>query len=441
MVMKLLAGVFRQVSLKKHGLLADSWIYLTSNILNAALPFFLLPILTRYLSPAEYGVIAMFQVTLSVVGVFVGLSVHGAASRQYYEREAGVDMGGYISSCLQILLGSTCVLLLIIYGLKSYLSQLIGIPEQWILMAVVVSGATFVIQLRLGQWQVRKLSVRYGAFQISQSVLNMSLSLWLVVVMSYGAEGRLWGLAVSILFFGLMAFIYLYRSNLLKFSWRLDYIKHAISFGIPLIPHMAGAVMLMMLDRFMITHYLGLEQTGIFMVAVQLAFIMGIVADAINKAYVPWLFERLKLEDENVNKKIVVGTYAYFAVALLLAGAITLVAPWIVSWLVGRQYSEAASVLGWLALGQAFHGMYLMVTNYIFFSQRTGGLSIVTLFSGALHLLIVYLLVTRLGIEGVAIAYTISMIVRFILVWIVAQQLHSMPWLNFFNLREALNKK
>ena len=47
--------------LKSTGLLRNSTIYLTSNILNALVPFLLLPVLTRYLTPDEYGQIAMFQ--------------------------------------------------------------------------------------------------------------------------------------------------------------------------------------------------------------------------------------------------------------------------------------------------------------------------------------------------------------------------------------------
>lgn len=43
-------------------LLRGASVYLTSNILNSAIPFLLLPILTRYLSTEEYGKIAMFQI-------------------------------------------------------------------------------------------------------------------------------------------------------------------------------------------------------------------------------------------------------------------------------------------------------------------------------------------------------------------------------------------
>ncbi|EIQ9127591.1 polysaccharide biosynthesis protein, partial [Escherichia coli] len=46
-------------------LLKISSIYLFSNILNALIPFLLLPILTHNLTPNEYGQVAMFQTLIS----------------------------------------------------------------------------------------------------------------------------------------------------------------------------------------------------------------------------------------------------------------------------------------------------------------------------------------------------------------------------------------
>ena len=45
-------------------LVKNIFIYTSSNILKSTLPFLLLPVLTRYLSPADYGIIATFEVLL-----------------------------------------------------------------------------------------------------------------------------------------------------------------------------------------------------------------------------------------------------------------------------------------------------------------------------------------------------------------------------------------
>ena len=83
-------------------------------------------------------------------------------------------------------------------------------------------------------------------------------------------------------------------------------------------------------------------------------------------------------------------------------------------------------------LGQVFNGMYLMVTNYIFFSKRTGLLSIATMFSGVVNLVLLLILIRQFGLEGAAYAFCISMGLRFLLTWFVAQKRHPMPWLKAF---------
>jgi len=410
-------------------LVLSSGIYLTSNILNAAIPFLLLPILTRYLSRAEYGLVGMFQMLLMFFGAFTGMSILGAANRKFFDRKDGLDFPAYVSSCVQIILASTALVLLLVYFSKDQLYIWTGVAPAWMLIAVLASAGQGLIQLRLGQWLVRKRSVPYGVFQVAHSSLNFSLSLMLVIGLSMGLEGRLTGQSVAHLTFGLAALAILRRSGLLKLVWRPDYVRDALAFGLPLIPHLVGICMLILMDRVIVKQLLGWENVGVYVVAVQLAMGLGMVTDAINKAYVPWLYERLKSGDQAVMRRIVLGTYAYFGMALLVALAVGLIGPWFVPWFAGEQYSEAGSIIGWLALGQAFNGMYLMVTNYVFYSERTVKLSLVTLASGATHLGLVYLLVTGYGIEGAAMSFAAAMGLRFLLTWIVAQQQHPMPWL------------
>ncbi|MDL4030324.1 oligosaccharide flippase family protein, partial [Proteus mirabilis] len=66
-------------------LLRGASVYLTSNILNSAIPFLLLPILTRYLSTEEYGKIAMFQIFLAGISTLIGCNTISAISRKYFD--------------------------------------------------------------------------------------------------------------------------------------------------------------------------------------------------------------------------------------------------------------------------------------------------------------------------------------------------------------------
>lgn len=419
--------------LKGNTFLAGSAVYLFSNILNAAIPFALLPVLTRFLTPEEYGELAMFQTLLGALMAVIGLSLHGAAGRKFYDGNLGEkDLKEFIGSCLQILIITTVVTTAFLFTFQSQFSQWLGLDQKWILLAALVTAGNVVSQIRLGQWQVRKKAKSYGALQVSKSLLNVGLSLALVVIFLQGSDGRIVAQGVAEAIFALLALWLLKRDNLLTFTvWRPEYVKEALKFGVPLIPHVGGMFLLTTVDRFVINSELGLAQAGIYMVAVQFGMALSLVFNAVNQAYVPWLFERLKRDSDSEKRQIVRYTYAWYVFILAGAGLSFIVGPWLIVFVAGDQYTEAGDVIGWLVLGQVFQGMYLMVTNYIFYSKRTGLLSIASIFSGLVNFGLLVFLVEQLGIIGAAYAFALSMGLRFLLTWFVAQKRHSMPWFNF----------
>lgn len=419
--------------LKGNTFLAGSAVYLFSNILNAAIPFALLPVLTRYLTPEEYGEVAMFQTLLGALMAFIGLSLHGAAGRKFYDGNLGKgDLKEFIGSCLQILVITTAITVAVLFTFQSQFSQWLGLDQKWVLLAALVTAGNVIVQIRLGQWQVRKKAKSYGSLQVSKSLLNVGLSLALVVVFLQGSDGRIVAQGVAVAIFALLALWLLKRDNLLTFSvWRPEYFKEALKFGVPLIPHVGGMFLLTTVDRFVINSELGLAEAGIYMVAVQFGMALSLVFDAVNKAYVPWLFERLKRDNEAEKHQIVRYTYAWFIFILAGAGLSFIVGPWLIVFVAGDQYVNAGEVIGWLVLGQVFNGMYLMVTNFIFFSKRTGLLSAASIISGIINLGLLVFLVRQLGIQGAAYAFCVSMGVRFMLTWYVSQKRHKMPWFSF----------
>jgi len=428
---------FNIKKIASSSLLVGSAVYLLSNIFTAAIPFALLPILTRYLTPGEYGQVAIFQTLLTGLGAFIGLNAQGAASVKYYDHNLSKDEQKYfIGHCFLILCGTTAFTFLITFIFIQPLSEWLALDAKWILLSVFVSSATFVVTMRMGQWQVRKQAKKYGMFQVSQSLINVLLSLLLVVYFLQGATGRIWILSIMPLIYAAIALFLLYKDGLLGFSWRPLYLQEIISFGVPLIPHSVGYFLLSSIDRFVINDKLGLTQVGVYMVAVQLVSALGLIFDSINNAYVPWLFECLKRNQIEEKKKIVRWTYVYCLVLLCIVVIVFVLGPPIIIFIAGEKYSAASGVIGWLALGQVFHGMYLMVTNYIFYSKKTGLLSVSTLISGFLNVGLLMVLIPFYGLQGAAIAYTSAQGVKFLLTWLVAQLRCPMPWFNF---RSALS--
>jgi len=283
--------------------------------------------------------------------------------------------------------------------------------------------------LRLGQWQVRKNPKIFGAFQISKSLADMLFSIVLVVGFALGVTGRLAGQSIATVSFGLLALFLLWREGFLTMTWRPKLIREALNFGVPLIPHVVGAFLLLTIDRAIISAQIGLEAAGHYMVAAQLSMVMGLMLDSVNKAYVPWLYERLKRNDAEEKKFIVRITYYYGVVLFMCAALAFLIGGEVLVFIAGEQYRPAAKLIGWFVLAKAFHGMYYTATSYIFYSKKTGVLAKITIGCGLLNVLLLLFLTKEFGLIGAAWSMCISMFFQWLVTWFCAAKIVRMPWL------------
>lgn len=404
-------------------------LYIFSSTLSSAIPFLLLPILTRYLSPEEYGQIAMFNIFTAALGAIIGLSVHGAANLRFFDNDVStIELARFNGNCFFILLTSTSVALFVLAIINTFLASYLEIPPGWIYLGIVSVFCGFILNLRLGQWQIRGKAKLYGVFQIMKSLIVFLFSLLFVITLHLGAEGRIYGIFLTSVIIGFVSYFTLRNDKLFLFEYNRQDIKDALSFGIPLIPHVLGGFLLLSVDRLVINKELGLEMTGIYMVAVSLGCALNLIFNSINKAYSPWLFGQLKENNQEKKIAIVRNTYIYFVFLMLMSLLAFFLAPPILKLIVGEKFHQAAAVLPIIMIGQVFLGMYLMVTNYIFYIKKTKYLSYVTISSGAINITLLLLLIPYYGISGAAFAFLIANLLRFVGTWVVSAKLYAMPW-------------
>jgi O-antigen/teichoic acid export membrane protein len=406
-------------------------IYTLSNFAVAGVPFLLLPVLTRFLDPAAYGVVAMFSLVVAFMFVGVGLNVHGAIAVRYFDRSS-FDIPKYVSTVLIILAVSTSLMLALVYIAGTRIAEITSIPKQWLFAAVLVAFLQFLVQIVLALWQASKKPIKYGALRITHAFLDAIGSIALVLVLALSWQGRLSGMLAAWSCAAIIAVYFLVREGWLTRSIDPSYGKDALNYGIPLVPHALGGLLLGMADRFMVNSILDVSNTGIYMVAVQLGLILGVLVDSFNKAFAPWLMEKLSDVNDESQRKIVIFTYIYFIVIMALAAFGAFVAPYLLPYIVGPEFQAVGPLLIFILLGNAFTGMYYMVTNYIFYSRRTGLLSALTISIGVLTVALSWYLINAYGIQGAAIGFLVGQACLFFGAWALSNYCVPMPWFKVF---------
>jgi O-antigen/teichoic acid export membrane protein len=406
---------------------SSAMVYAAGGAVVSALPILLIPLLTRLLTPAEYGVTAMFSSALVVLGAFTGLSVHGAITVRYFEKPR-VDIRAYVVSCLAIVCVSVLPILVIVIVATPALQTFTKIPAIWIPIAVIASGAQSLTQILLALRQAEQRAWSFTAVRAGQAILDLGLTLVFVAAFRYGAYGRMGGIAsASILMIPVVLYL-LYRGGLLGSRPSRTYVFDALRFGVPLVPHTLGTMLVFMSDRYIVSNLLGIAVTGVYVLSMQFTMILNLAADSINRALAPWLLERLGSVDDLRDQLIVKRTYAYFALAFLVCVAFGALSPYVLRFVVGARFHVQHDVMIYLSIGAAFSAMYYMVTNYVFYGGRTGTLALITFGGGAVSVTATWTLVSWNGVVGAAQGFMIAQLFIFLATWRLAQRARPMPW-------------
>lgn len=422
---------------KSHKLYGSFSIYIGSSLLNAAIPFLMLPIFTYYLSPKDFGIVSMFSVLGGFILPFVGFSTVGVLSREYFNRDK-INFGQYVGNVLILLFLSLIPIFLVLLILGDFIARLSEVHINVIWLSLVFAFFSFLVNCILIIWQVQSMAKNYGIFQVSQTFINLVLSLILVVWLNLGWQGRIASQVLVTVVFGSIGFYLLNKFVNLNFKYKKEYFFDALKVGIPLIPHTVGAILISMSDRIFISNIVGIEATGLYAVGFSIGNIIGFVEHSFNLAFAPWLFEKLNLNDISIKKKIVRYTYLYFVFILLLVFCLNILVPFIFDLFIDKKFEGAEKFVTWISLSFAFSGMYKMVTNYIFYVKKTHILAWVTLFSSIFNLVLNYYLINILGAIGAAISSAITSFLFFISTWILSNRVYNMPW-SIFKLNNKYN--
>ncbi len=414
------------MSLKKH-----IFSYSLANLINAGLPFLLLPILTSYLSPEDFGKLTMVQLFLAVSLPFVLLNVHGLFVIEYSKLSRD-EFAEFVSTMLWIPFFMFVLVEVIFVLFQNILVSYLQIDIYWIhmipLLALFQSIPTMIPVI----FQAHQNHKKYGIYKISLTLANSVLSIFFIISLQMGWEGRMWGIFVAYIIYSIVGLIVLFRLRYLRLSMSIPNIKEALKFGIPLLPHSIAGIMLGMSDKVFLANMLSLFEVGLYSVAFQIASGMLIVMTSINQAWVPHLYEKLNKSPDIEAKKVIVSqTYKIMLVMMILTVVFALLIPVIYKLFIDSKYTDGLLLAQILTIGFMFQGFYFMVTNYIFYVKKTHLLSIITVCSALILLVLNYIFIKNFGIYGSAMAMIFGYLLFFVFTWFVSNRVYAMPWFDF----------
>jgi len=405
----------------------NTFIYLISNVIHKSIPFLLLPILTRYLTTTDYGVIAMYMALVALASTFVSLNAESAVGRAFFDYSKS-DLSRYVGTVLTTGLLSAALIGFLLLLFRAPFVIWAGIDWRWLLLVPVLAMARFLFQTRITIWHMQQKPVPCGALVVSQSIIDLGLSIGLVMFFAFSWQGRLAGVIAAELVFAMIGLFLMVREGFFTPSWNQTYAKAAFRFGLPLIPHSLSFWIRGSLDRFVIVFFLGLDAVGLYYVAFALASAVAVLSESFTKSWTPHIYSVLGKSNEEHRRHLVRKTYQFMG---LLAVASAVYAIFIMNsggWLFGAEFSKSLTYLPFLIIAQVLGGWTRCYGVYIFYQKRTELRSLISIFAGVVHIVLLWWMTSTWGVLGAALSFAISSLVAFVLTVWTSHQVHPMPW-------------
>ena len=398
--------------------------YTAASIISKLIAVALLPLYTRYLTPADYGAAEVMFSAVVAVSIIIRLGVVEALLRFYYK--AGEDPDKVVSTSFATLFWSGLVSVVVLFPFAAPISELLlGEPNPE-LVRIAIPGL-FVLTLSEYLLTIFRLDERARAFfawTMLSVLLTIPVTVVLVVPLDLGAEGLLlgsYGTGLAIV----IGLIFYHRHRLALLPDR-PLLGRMMNFGLPTMPAELSLYSLSFIDRILIARTLGLAEAGLYSIAVKMSQGIAVLVRGFQLAFPPLAYS-IQDDDEARNAYAVVVTWFVTVMAWVVA-FLWLVAPWLVGLLAAPEFAEAADVVGPVSAGAAIYALYMVLLVVL---GRTGQTRYNLPATGAglvVNVGLNLLLLPVWGIIGAGVALVASYLVVVVLMYVFTQRLFPVPY-------------
>ena len=408
---------------KLTSFLKGSTILVLSNVCLKAINFLLLPLYTNNLTPAMIGISDSVTTLTGILFPLLTMGLDSAFSAFYFEKK-DPERAQKVFSTLTIVffvLGCVPLILLVI---APAVSDLIFHTKEY---SYIVRFALISVSFNL--WYVTcSLELRlqnkmflYGLSNVIVSLSMVVLNILFVSVLRLGESSLV--LSTMIVHIENLLILLLFVKPEIKRKWfDSALLIHMLRFAIPLVPMTLMMWVLSLSDRYVLLHYHGEVEVGLYGIGLRFTNLMNVVISAVSMAYTTFAFS--SKDDQNSKRQYY---YVYNIESFLLIGiafTVSLFGKEIIRLMTAESYSQSYLALRDLMFSQVFFAMTTIVGYGIYF-QKKSVYSLLAVSAGAvLNLVLNFILIPKFGFAAAAFTTLLGYAVNYFLTLYFSEKLY-----------------
>jgi len=355
-------------------LIKHSAIYGFGQILSKMASFLLLPIYTRYLTPADYGVIAILDFVTTLLAIMIGAGMAQAVTRYHFESNSEGEQNSVWWTGLTFLLGISTAFLLLAFQFREGLAGLtlgesiihggfyyaLILPTMWL---------NLITEFLDGYIRVRKWSTISVCVNLFRLFFNVGLNVFFLAVMDLGITGILIGNLITGAVV-LVTFLIIFIRSMDSYSFHRPLVVKFWRFGGPLIVTALLGTAMHQVSRYLLRYFVDMDQVGIYSVGLGIG--QGVYFLFILPFCMIWNVLVYEIAEQPNARKIFSSVFEYvtYGLALFLLG-LSLFAKPILEIMVTAEYLSAAEFIPILCVGYLLYSLHEHFQVPVLLAKRT----------------------------------------------------------------------
>lgn len=381
--------------------------YVVANIIGQGIVLLSSAVFTRMMSKADYGLVSTYSTWVLVLNTFICMNLFISVRTAYVDFKEDYD--NYNSSVLLLSILCGIVMTLLIAGITVVAGLNFGIWE--VLLACIQSVALNIVNYMLAI-QAMKNEYRQRTFMmIAPNWTHILLSVVLMLIFTQNLYmSKIAGNAFGLVAFGVVCTAVLFRKARPRIVTK--YWKYSLKISVPAIFNTLSDLILMQCDRLMLTSMVGAEETAEYSVIYNVSSIIVAIYQAINGAWVPWFFGKIKSNEPGDIRRYQGHYILLFSV---FSCAMMTISPELIKLMSPENYWNGIRYVAPIVVASYLIFLYAFFSAYLLYEKRTVRIAVNTVIAAAINLILNYLLIPEYKAVGAVMATVVSYIVLFVL--------------------------
>ena len=407
----------------------DTLIYSLGNIVLRISGFILLPVYLTHLSPAEYGILGILEVTTQVLIQIFSLALHLPLIRWYWDPDYRDRQKTIFFTTMTFSIFLVGLMFMGFIPWAKAFTQFLFHNTKYvnlIQLMLISAGLQIVTIIPITLARIQGKAILYTNSHITNFIVSLILTLFFILKLGMKVEGiylaQILGYVANILFLGK----FIWQNAELKFDFTL--LKEMLKYSYPLALSSLAGVLLTIADRYVLNILGQLSDVGVYSLGFKISNTLNVlIISSVNLALTPLIYQ--KMEDPN-NKRFYakVMTYMTFGVMFFVL-VLSLYGQEVVKLFAkDKAYWPAYRLIPILCFATVFGMLKDLATIGLNLKKKTKIIGLIVTMIALGNVGLNFLFVTLFKTTGTALALLLTQMIFFYVMYQAAQKQYQIPY-------------